>query len=228
MGHLNWVSQIEEKVKALAKRLGKIQVFFEYYGKGIVNKAAIPYRNDEKKGFVAYDILLLEEDKFLEYPTNFEWLDRVQLEHVKVMTEGTFEELLEFNTDFKSPLAALSGIDTYAEGIVLKPFVDLRLNTGERVILKRISERFAENRPKAAQKQELSLDESQVQEVANAATDVRLGKVAAKFGILPDEKQKFAVLIQELANDIKEDLPHIELSFIKKQIPAVVKAYFGM
>ena len=51
--------KLQPRVLALARHLGQaVQVFAEYYGRGIVNKGAIVYRNDDEKHFVAYDIFL--------------------------------------------------------------------------------------------------------------------------------------------------------------------------
>lgn len=234
MGYRDFVGTLPGKIAKLSIHLGEaIQVVTEYYGKGIVNKGAITYRNDMEKAFVAYDIRLMKSNTFLTYPQVMTLFDQFEIPRVAVLGVGTFDELLEFDTRFKSPLAASAGVDTYAEGIVLKPCVDIRLDTGERVVLKRVSEEFAENRPQKVEKKEsLPLGEEVGEWIADMNTDIRVGKVAAKFGILPSEKNRFGALIIELANDIAADIltehgQGVDGNLVKKQITGSVKSFFA-
>lgn len=228
MNHLQFCSEMDKKVVELAKHLGEpVQVVTEYYGKGIINKGAIHYRNDSEKAFVAYDIYLPEKGVYMSYPENFQLLSKFEIPVTKVMAEGTFEELLTLNLHFLSPLAQETGIETYAEGIVLKPFQDLRLETDDRVILKRVSTQFAENRPQKVEKAVMTVDEETIQTIKAMNTDIRIGKVAGKFGILPSEKGKFVVLITEYAKDISEE-SKIEANIVKKQVATSVRNFFGM
>jgi hypothetical protein len=194
----------------------------------MVKELLIKVLFNDDKNFIAYDILLLEEDKFISYPDNFNLLDKFEIYRVEVIAIGAFEDLLKIETQHKSILASTNNIDTYGEGIVLKPFNDLRLNTEEkeRVILKRISEQFVENKPKQVIKGNVIIDENIIETINNMNTEIRLGKVAAKFGILPTEKNKFGQLIIELANDINEEL-NIDFNVIKKQLTTMVKSYFN-
>lgn len=229
--------KLDSKIIALANHLGKpIQVFTEYYGAGIVNKGAIKYRNDDEKNFVAYDILLLDTNEFLSYPQNIELFDLFEIPRVQVIATGTFDDLMTVDTHFKSPLANLGGVDTYAEGIVLKPFTDIRLDTDERerVILKRVSDEFSENKPKKVEKVEKVekvLETSIIELIDSKNTEIRLGKVAAKFGILPTEKNKFAQLIIELSKDICDEIrvetgQIVDENLTKKQLSDTIKTYF--
>jgi Rnl2 family RNA ligase len=227
--------KLDNKIIALAKYLGKtIQVVTEYYGAGIVNKGAIKYRNDVEKAFIAYDILLLDDNEFVSYPKNVQLFDQFDIPRVEVIATGTFDELMNVDTQFKSPLAKLGGVDTYAEGIVLKPFNDIRLTTDEkeRVVLKRVSDEFSENKPKKVEKPEKVVEIGIVELIDRKNTDIRVGKVAAKFGILPTEKSKFAQLIIELGKDICDEITIetgiiADANLVKKQLSPIVKAYFA-
>ncbi len=139
MNHLQFCSEMDNNVLSLAKHLGEpVQVVTEYYGKGIISKAAIPYRNDDVKAFVAYDVYLPNKGIYMSYPDNFDLLHKFDIPTTAVIAEGTFEDLLKIDTHYRSILAKENGVETYAEGVVLKPFEDLRLETGDRVILKRV------------------------------------------------------------------------------------------
>ena len=59
-------------------------------------------------------------------------------------------------------------------------------------------------------------------------TDVRLGKVAAKFVILPTDKSKFATLLIELAKDINGEFEvALDEKLVKAEILNTVKSYFN-
>lgn len=231
MNHIEYAADIEGKVLTLAKEVGKpIQVFCEYYGDGIINKGAIKYRNDNKKGFVAFDMMI--EDQFVSFPKNFEYLhDVAGIPTVFIINVGTFDELLQLNTDFKSYLAKVNGVDSYAEGIVLKPFEYKETESGERVILKRVAERFAENRPKKVEKVSTVTDNNIVELIDSKNTDIRCSKIAAKIGVIKEDKSKFGQLIIELANDIvtdcmTDDNVVVDVNVVKKQITSTVKNFF--
>lgn len=228
MNHLQFCSEMDKKVLSLAKHLGEpVQVVTEYYGKGIISKAAIPYRNDDVKAFVAYDVYLPNKGVYMSYPDNFDLLHKFDIPTTAVIAEGTFEDLLKIDTHYHSMLAKENGVETYAEGVVLKPFEDLRLETGDRVILKRVSTAFAENRPQRVEKTATVVDDNIIAIVDSMNTEVRLGKVAAKYGIVPSEKGKFGLLITEFAKDIAEEA-NLDVNVVKKQITSTVKSFFAM
>lgn len=228
MNHLQFCSEMDNNVLSLAKHLGEpVQVVTEYYGKGIISKAAIPYRNDDVKAFVAYDVYLPNKGIYMSYPDNFDLLHKFDIPTTAVIAEGTFEDLLKIDTHYRSILAKENGVETYAEGVVLKPFEDLRLETGDRVILKRVSTTFAENRPQRVEKTVTVVDDNIIAIVDSMNTEVRLGKVAAKYGIVPSEKSKFGLLITEFAKDIAEEA-NLDVNVVKKQITSTVKSFFAM
>lgn len=228
MNHLQFCSEMDNNVLSLAKHLGEpVQVVTEYYGKGIISKAAIPYRNDDVKAFVAYDVYLPNKGIYMSYPDNFDLLHKFDIPTTAVIAEGTFEDLLKIDTHYRSILAKENGVETYAEGVVLKPFEDLRLETGDRVILKRVSTTFAENRPQKVEKTAIVVDDNVIAIVDSMNTEVRLGKVAAKYGIVPSEKGKFGLLITEFAKDIAEEA-NLDVNTVKKQVTSTVKSFFAM
>jgi len=233
MGYENFLGNLPEKVKALANHLGTIiQVVTEFYGQGVVNKGAIKYRNDDKKGFVAFDILDLNTEKFLPYPINFELFDKFDIDRVSVFETGAFEDLLKLNLNYKSQVAARNNVQSNIEGIVMKPYIDTRTETGERVILKRVTTEFAESRPVMKEKVvATTLGDDEKELIQSKNNDVRLGKVAAKFGILPSDKSKFATLLIELAKDIHFEIAlegiSVEEKLVKTEILATVKSYFN-
>jgi Rnl2 family RNA ligase len=232
MGYENFLGDFPDKVKVLANHLGTtIQVVTEFYGQGVVNKGAIKYRNNDKKGFVAFDILDLNTDTYIEHFHNFDLLDLFQIPRVSIFKTGTFEELLAMNLNWKSVLAASNDVVSNVEGIVLKPYKDTRTETGERVILKRVTAEFAENRPVMKEKKVVVYEEigdANKVLIQMHNTDVRLGKVAAKFGILPTDKSKFATLLIELAKDINSEFEvALDEKLVKAEILSTVKSYFN-
>ena len=233
MGYENFLGDLPDKVKALANHLGTtIQVVTEFYGQGVVNKGAIKYCDDDKKGFVAFDILDLNTGKFIEHFHNFDLLDLFHIPRVSIFKTGTFEELLTMNLNWKSVLAASNDVVSNIEGIVMKPYLDTRTETGERVILKRVTTEFAESRPVMKEKAvATTLGDTEKELIQSKNTDVRLGKVAAKFGILPTDKSKFATLLIEFAKDIHCEVAlegiSVDEKLIKAEILNTVKSYFN-
>lgn len=229
------VHKLNDKILALAQEIGEpIQVYCEYYGKGIVGKGNIDYRSDDERDFIAYDILLLNQDKFISFPDNFNLLDKFEIPRVMAMYQGTLDECLTYSPEFNSFLNE----NTHAEGIVIKPIHDLRDNQNERLILKNVSTKFAETKLSKSElkhvnekKEEMSNRNITEEATNKRLTDVRVGKVAAKFGISNTEKNKFGILITELTNDIIEEAKSEEsldlnLALVKQMCVPIVKSFF--
>ena len=230
--HTNEVYQIEQELRILRDLFGvDIQVYFEYYSgaKDIVGAGSIPYRNDGKKGFVAFDIRNVETNTFYDYPENILLLQRSGLPTVHVITKGTFDELMAIENNRKSDLAASFGIDTFSEGMVLKPFVEKQTETGERVIVKRVSELFRENKVKDIFSPKDSTVNLNHAEIDSMITEIRLGKVAAKIGVSTNDITRFADLIKGFVIDIIEESENITIAdtkYIKTMATPLLKAFF--
>lgn len=230
MNHLNYVHKIQDKILNLAKFISKpIQVYCEYYGTGIINKGSIEYRSDSEKDFIGFDLIV--DGSFVDYPNNFKLFETFNIPTVAVVGIGSFEELLNKDTDFKSILGQSNNVDVKAEGFVLKPCQHMQTETGERVILKCIANEFAENRPTKTVKPQKIVDNIIIDLINTKDTDVRCSKVAAKLGITKEDKNQFGKLIIELANDISEEFNkesmNVNINIIKKQIIETVKKFFA-
>ena len=232
--HLD-VHKVENQIKELALHLGKtIQVYGEYYGSNIAGKSSIPYFKENKKEFIFFDIRLVEENVFLEYPLNFELFDKFNIPRVPVLKEGTLEECLELSKSFDSIIAE---IKTHAEGYVLKPFVPTNIDhSGDRVILKMIAPEFDDVKKSdtdlriAKDKQEnydnYLFTKTVIDEKVNS---IRCDKVAAKFGISSEEPQKFGLLVTEFLKDILEETEEtVSEKLIKISLIPIVKQFFNI
>ena len=73
-----------------------------------------------------------------------------------------------------------------------------------------------------------ALGDTEKELIQSKNTEVRLGKVAAKFGILPSDKSKFATLLIELAKDINSEFEvALDEKLVKAEILNTVKSYFN-
>jgi Rnl2 family RNA ligase len=236
MGFRDWLGNIPEKAKMISRNLKKpIQIYFEFCGEGIINPKCNPikYFSDGKKAFVSIETRDVETDRFLDFDPKFyitEILDNMYRVPV-IAPHISFEEGLLLSTRFKSIVAAEHGVDTWAEGIVLKPIKDQRLPDGSRMILKKVDPAFAENQGKKAPVDvKESPDEAVIALIKDADTPMRLGKVAAKFGIQSSDRSRFGTLMIEYAKDIKGDIKggaEISENVIKKVVTDTVKGFFN-
>jgi Rnl2 family RNA ligase len=233
--HLD-VHKVEDKIKQLAKHLGKtIQVYGEYYGGGssIAGKSSIPYFKDEsRKEFIFFDIRLADEDVFVEYPLNFELFDKFEIPRVPLIYEGTLHECLKQPKSFKSLVAETDCIE---EGYVVKPFKPLFVQDSDRVIMKMIAPEFDDVKKgtvdlKVAKQKQDNFDlynftKQVIDEKVNA---VRCDKVAAKFGLEAQYKKNFGLLLNALVEDIIDETEEkVNEEQIKKACINIVKGYFN-
>ena len=216
--------KVESKIIQLANHLGtEIQVYFEYFGADIAGKSTIPYFKDKtRKEFIGLDIFDITNDTYISYPQNFQLFDMFEIPHVPVLFEGTLSECLLFDKSFNSLVAENV---TKAEGFVIKPFENITMADGQRVLLKMVAPEFDDIKKtgkdlEIAKQKQVNFDifnrtNNLIDECLNS---VRCDKVAAKFGIESINKKKFSVLLKELANDIADesDFASIDLAAISQ------------
>lgn len=232
IGHLQEVYQIEQQLLQLRKLVGKdIQAYFEFYsgGKNIVAVGSIPYRNDGNKGFIGFDIRLVETDEFIGYPEVITLFKLAGLPHVQVLATGSFKDLMLLENNMDSELAKTFDVVTKSEGMVLKPFIEKRDANGDRVIIKRIADSFRENKKLDMKGDVVAKVIERNELIDSKITEIRLGKVAAKEGILPSEIAKFGTLINALSQDIFDEGGFVDsdMKKIKAGCLTIVKAFFG-
>lgn len=231
--------KVEEKLRVLQKHLNKpIHVYGECYGaKTIPTPDSIPYfKAPEQRDFIFFDIRFIDTNEFCSYPEVFELFDKFELSRVPLLKEGTLDECLKLPKSFKS---IVSENDVLAEGFVLKPFKSSFIQSA-RVILKMIAPEFDDEKKSpgdleiARQKQKnfenLEKLQSNIEDKINM---VRLGKVAAKFGITNQNKNNFGHLKKHFLDDITEECTQqsIELSKAVRKVLDVeavkfVKVFF--
>ena len=107
---------------------GNVCLYGEGYGNKI-QKAGSDYKKDGV-GFVLFDVLI--SDWWLERENVQDITDKLGIEIVPIIGEGTLTEAVEMTRDgFKSVWGEFN-----AEGIVLKPKTELFTRKGERIITK--------------------------------------------------------------------------------------------
>lgn len=219
---------LEEKVKALSQIMGQVvTVNGEYYAgdNSIVGTAGIKYREDGRKGFIAFDVYLPEVKIFVEYPRNFELLQEVGIDHVHVYNdELTWEEMMTMNNEVESELAKKHGLNgVQAEGIVLKPKNNMIDDNNKRVAIKRPAVAFVETKAKGKEKvvAAVGLTEEETDIVQRSMTLQRLG---AKFGATYTTNEQ--ALLNELKTTFANDIMQ-EHGIDASKLPAVIKLTGG-
>lgn len=255
--HLNIpaTKEFDSKVKALAIHLGKkVQVYTEFYGPGITKSPYIPYMNVPQdapdkgiyRNYIVIDIRIIndsttedgEQDRFVTLDELISLCDMFKLPMVAILFRGDMWECMKYNTDFKSLLAASNGVDTDAEGIVIKPVNSVMTKGGERVILKHVAEKFSDvklpaadaalKKQKEADAAKYNADTTLITERANLT---RVTNRAAGLGISSDDKSQFGELINAVVTDIIDEVKR-ELSIdlkreqVTKLVVPFVKQFF--
>jgi Rnl2 family RNA ligase len=229
----------DEAMLALWKYIGKpIQVYGEYYGSGIVGKGEIAYFKEKKKDFIFFDIRLIEPNWFIDQKVVETLLANFNLPYVPVIKVCNFQEAITYNPETLK--SQVSEIDTFVEGVVLKPTLEKRLPNGDRMIIKIISPQYRENKNTPVERKVIQEKIEQTQSqiltrdvVPNKLTEVRVGKVASKYGISVDDKSKFQLLQQELTNDIIEECQNIDgiivdATTVKNLCIPIIKSFFNL
>lgn len=218
---------LEEKVKALSQILGQVvAVNGEYYAgdNSIVGTAGINYRNDNRKGFIAFDVYLPEVKLFVEYPRNFEFLEQVGIPRVHVYNDQlSWEEMMVIDNEVESELAKTNGITgVKAEGIVIKPQSNVIVDN-LRIAIKRPAKAFVETKAKGNEKV-IAVAGLTVEETDLVQRSMTLQRLGAKFGA--NFNINTQAQIGELKNTFALDIIQEHNIDIDK-LPAVIKLTGG-
>jgi Rnl2 family RNA ligase len=245
LNYQSFTYKLNDKIKALAKHLNKtIQIVTEMYGKGVTGKPHIPYTDESKvtinnqqvdtRDFVAYDIRI-GDNEYMNYEEAVELFKQFDIPYMPILFKGTMEECIAYSPEFKSLLAKSNGIDTDAEGIVIKPMNSIFTITGDRVILKNVADKFQENKLTKGQAdaiKEKKQDSGNKALIDSCLTEMRVSKVAAKFGIsVEDKATKFKLLLNELSKDIIEEIDKehqlkVDVKLVNQLCTPLVKTFF--
>lgn len=143
----------------------------------------------------------------------------------KILLTGTFDDCLNYSNKFQTTLPDRYNLPeiegNICEGVVMKPFDDLRYDDADRVILKSKNEKFMEvsKEPREIRKQTHELSEFAIDTLEKIATYInenRLRNVLSKFGNF--KKQDFNVILNLFKKDIYENfnMDHDDLKNIEK------------
>lgn len=182
-----------------------VVVFGEAYG-GRQQGMSATYGNQLR--FVAFDVKMGEY--WLDVPKADKVALKLGLSFVPYELVSTDIAALDFERDRPSRIAKLCGIeeDKPAEGIVIRPIIEVRLNSGERMIAKHKRSDFSERGSKADTK---VIDPnkmkvlSDAQEIADEwVTPMRLnhilGKVDKEFGM-----EDMSFVLRSMVEDIMKE-----------------------
>lgn len=193
-----------------------------------------------KYEFYAYDILCFYKDVliFVNYDKSIEIFKKVGLLYAEPIARGTFKELCGMSNVFPSRISTCLGLpeidNNDAEGLVIKPINDIRLENGSRVILKSKNNKFCETNDIRKSKKprtslESKLDENVLDCLDSMTTENRLNNVISKIG--PVTKADFGRLMKDLNLDIleefKDEYKTIYDTLNKETFP-IAKKYLNM
>ena len=218
----------KDNIKELAKYIidkydaNEVQIFGEHFG-GIYNdETEKGYSKIQKEvqyipftDFIVFDILLKNnyKDVFMNWDEVKNLSNKFGLKIVPELFRGTFEEALEYPNEFITKVPELYGLEpiegNICEGVVIKPLKDLRLPTGDRVILKNKNDKFKEKgkvkKSKNKAVKTLTDDEKRrVQEITRYFEENRIQNVLSKGDVKLDWKQ-FGKLSGLFFKDALED-----------------------
>ena len=196
----------EEELLESFRALGQPQVvvFGEAYG-GKMQAMNKTYGNSLK--FVVFDVKIGE--LWLDVPSAEKISAKLNLEFVPYELVPSEIDVLNAERDRPSRIAKRRGIqeDRPAEGIVIRPPFEVRLNNGERVIAKHKREEFSERKSKA----DTVIDgfKAKILEEAKAiadewATPMRLNHIIGKFPH-PPKMEDISLVIQSMVSDVLKE-----------------------
>ena len=255
-------AHFDRQVKAMSKHLGKtIQVYTEFYGSGITKSPYIPYvqipesapDNGAYRNFIVLDIRVIEvmsnttpdtegqnevSDRFLSLDELISLTSAFNLPMVAILFRGDMWSCIKYDTNFKSILAASNGIDTDAEGIVIKPVQSIYTSSGERVILKHVADKFSDVKLPAADAQLKKQKEADANKynhdaiiISERANSVRVTNRAAGIGVGSQDRSKFGVLMEAVTTDIIDEVKRelnidLKRDQVTKALVPFIKAFF--
>jgi len=234
----------------------QIQIFGEHFGGMFEGKTEKGYAKIQNRveyipftDFIVFDILVTFMENNEEKTTFLNWnkincvCKHYGFKVAPELFKGTFEECLEYPNTFNSKIPEIYGLKSpeknIAEGVVIKPIVDLRLRNGSRIILKNKNDKFKEKGKSKIQKIKVQLNDtekeflneltkyfevSRIQSVLSKG-DVKLdwkqfGKLSGLFfkDALEDfikDNEKFTELDKDIQKAIKKEAQNVANDFIR-------------
>jgi len=203
IGHyFNSLFDTEElKNKFIETGLDEVVIYGEGYG-GKMQGMSATYGKELK--FVAFEVKIC--GCWLNVPKAYEFCKSMGIEFVAYERVSTDIEKLNAERDRPSRQAKRNGIeDKIAEGVVLKPLIELRKNNGARIICKHKRDEFMEtSRPRKVQDPAKLKVLEDAKEVAEEwVTLMRLGHILDKIKDVSMSNMK--EIINAMTEDIKRE-----------------------
>lgn len=180
--------------------------------KWTVVQREVYYRPDED--FICFDIFIHseEESRFIRKSKRDKICQEYGIPYSKSLFTGSLSECMNYSNEFQSTIPVELGLpeieNNTCEGVVIRPELDLRVNTGERAILKNKNGKFSEtkSKPKAPKKPEEVPDFilDMVEKADLYITENRLQNMISKIGDDLSPK-KFGEYIKMFSADVYED-----------------------
>lgn len=141
-----------EKAKEFFKDSGlkSVHFFGELFGGGIQNR--IKYFEGNKRNIIFFDMVTVDENQKYDYApfmTLRGFFKSIGYSHllVPIVKIGTWQEMMDI--DIENLKSEISYCGDYAEGVVIKPYIDNVYDENNKpVYLKRKSNRFEETKPR--------------------------------------------------------------------------------
>lgn len=128
----------------------------------------------------------------------------------KTIFEGSLQECINYKNDFNDPICTWLGLpeveNNITEGIVIRPKMVKKDNSGERIILKSKNSKWSEKQHHPKVKTEIVLsDEGKIlhEEILSYLNENRLSSVLSKLG--PIQQNEFGKLMGEMSSDLWKD-----------------------
>jgi Rnl2 family RNA ligase len=196
-----------------------VQIYGELYGEGVQKE--VQYG---PKDFIAFDILLLNDNTFVDWDTVVEVCSDYSIPTVLEIARGSLSELLEISPEFESFVAKRNGFDSKSEGLVIKQLKDeVFLKTGSRAIIKSKSKSFSEKKQKAPKKPYKMPENLKpvYEDFYQYLNENRLNNVLSKVGTVT--QKDFGKIQGMLVRDAKEEFERDEYEIHKDDWKSLAK-----
>jgi len=183
--------------------------------------------------FYAFD-LLLNNKQYVNLDRLNTLLESNGFLYATTIFTGSLAEVLKYPNTFQSVISSQLGLpeikDNNCEGVVIRTLNDVRLNNGQRILLKNKNEKWSEKEKATRRVKPIEVISEPVielqQEIALYATENRLNNVISKIGNIT--KQDFGKLMGLLSTDVVDDFSKENIqklsSLDKKEIKQVTKS----
>lgn len=213
--------------------IDSITVYGEVYGGNI--QKGIFYSTFKR--FIAFDLLI--NDGYIPYKESLDIFDEYNIDRVKVLKTGSFEECLDYPNTFNSHIPELlheeSPEENVCEGVVIRPNIPHYLSSGSFVVIKNKNSKWLEKSKvaKKSKQKELSEDDLKIyNELSSRINENRVSSAISKYGremkYIPDIlKETLDDITSETSIEFKEfelnDLNRIRRSLSKRIVDLIKK-----